>query len=77
MTNKEKERDRRRVAFKARVGEMLKDTSLSYAEIGKAIGRTEQRVLQIRKELGLPRRVGGYHRPPPALDTPTEKETNQ
>jgi len=74
LTDRERERDRRRLAFKKRVGEMLKATSLSYAEIGKAIGRTEQRVLQIRKELGLPRRVGGYHKTPPVLDAQEMKQ---
>lgn len=47
---------------------MLKGTSLSYAEIGAVVGRTWQRVLQIRKELGFPRRVGGYHKTPPVLE---------
>jgi hypothetical protein len=64
MTDKEKERDRIRKAFKARIGEMLKDTRLTYAEIGQAVGRTEQRIIQVRQELGLPRRVGGYHTKP-------------
>jgi hypothetical protein len=68
LTEKERARDKRRAAFKARVGEMLKDTSLSYAEIGAVVGRTWQRVLQIRKELGFPRRVGGYHKTPPVLE---------
>ena len=69
LTDKDRERDRRRLEFKRRVGELLKDTSLSYAEIGAIVGRTWQRVLQIRKELGFPRRVGGYHKTPRAAGT--------
>jgi hypothetical protein len=77
MTVKERELIRRRLAFKALIGEMLKDTSLSYAEIGKSVGRTHQRVAQIRRELGFPRRIGGYHRPPSEIDLLLEQGTKQ
>jgi hypothetical protein len=62
MTDKEKALLKRRIEFKKMVGEMLKDTNLSYPDIGRAIGRTKQRVYQLRKELGFPRRIGKSHR---------------
>jgi hypothetical protein len=77
MTKKERELINRRLAFKVRVGELLQDTNLSYIDIGKTVGRTHQRVAQIRKELGFPRRHGGYHNTPVVLDTPTTQEKNQ
>jgi hypothetical protein len=80
MTNKERELVRRRMAFKVCIGELLNDTGLSYLDIGKAVGKTARRIAQIRRELGLPRRIGGHpgrYLPvtPAVLDTPTEKET--
>jgi hypothetical protein len=71
MTNKERELIKRRLAFKAKVGELLKDSSLSYAEIGRSVGRTWQRIAQIRKDLGFPRRVGEY----PGRYLPSKQET--
>ena len=77
MTVKEKQIIRRRLEFKARVGKLLNDTSLSYVEIGQMVNRTHQRVAQIRRELGRPRRHGGYRHQPSALDLLSEQETKQ
>jgi DNA-directed RNA polymerase specialized sigma subunit len=49
----------KRVEFKDRVREYLKDPALSYREIGDMVGVSGWRICQIRKELGLPNRVGG------------------
>jgi DNA-directed RNA polymerase specialized sigma subunit len=53
------ELQKKRAEFKARVREYLKDSTLSYREIGNMVGVSGWRICQIRKELGIPRRVGG------------------
>ncbi len=68
---------RKREEFKFRVLEVLKDPTLSYAQVGDRFGISGCRVYQIRKESGVPNRVGGYPKPkkPPVEarpDSPTE-----
>ncbi len=58
------ELQKRRAEFKGKVLSLLKDASLSYKQIGEKLGITHFRVYQIRKEFGLPNRVGGYPKPP-------------
>ena len=50
---------KKRTAFKAKVLEYLQDPTLSYREIGDLVGVSQWRVCQIRKESGMPNRVGG------------------
>jgi hypothetical protein len=58
------ELQKRRAEFKGKVLSLLKDASLSYKQIGAELGITHFRVYQIRKEFGLPNRIGGYPKPP-------------
>ena len=50
---------KKRTAFKAKVLEYLQDPTLSYQEIGDLVGVSQWRVCQIRRESGMPNRVGG------------------
>ena len=51
----------KRAEFKLRVLEYLNEPSvMSYREIGDLVGISPWRVCQIRKEFGLPNRVGGH-----------------
>ncbi len=62
---------KKRAEFKSRVLALLRNPSLSYKEIGAMVGIGKVRVYQIRKEFGMPNRVGGYHKTP---QTPGVKE---
>lgn len=53
------ELQKRRAAFKAKVLEYLQDPTLSYREVGDLTGVSQWRVCQIRRESGMPNRVGG------------------
>jgi hypothetical protein len=53
------ELQKKRAAFKAKVLEYLKDSTLSYRQVGDLVGVSAWRVCQIRKESGMPNRVGG------------------
>lgn len=52
------ELQKKRAAFKAAVLSLLRDPGLSYREIGDRLGVSQWRVCQIRKEFGLPNRIG-------------------
>ena len=52
------ELQRNRAAFKGSVLRLLRDPNLSYREIGEQVGVSQWRVCQIRKEFGLPNRIG-------------------
>ena len=55
------ELQKKRTEFKAKVLSYLKDPRLmSYREIGDLVGVSPWRVCQIRREAGLPNRVGGH-----------------
>jgi len=54
------ELQKKRAAFKAKVLEYLKDPTLTYREVGDLTGISGWRVCQIRRESGLPNRVGGH-----------------
>lgn len=49
---------RKKMAFRQAVLTLLSDPGLSYEEVGKRMGITKQRVYQIRREEGLPGRIG-------------------
>ena len=52
------ELQKKRAAFKASVLSLLRDPDFSYREIGERLGVSQWRVCQIRKEFGLPNRIG-------------------